>query len=216
MGDTAPGGPGRRKSKRPLAPPMDYDADKVDDAVLALLWLTAWREAVVPAGALGPGEPAAEVWRAWKGFDCGALDRLHAAGLIDEPEVEGPLGAPHVGGAGAGGGPVSRLVRAGRKRRGDVRLTAINRCARRARWTGTGGAVLGSGIRLRNSVQRPRLTHAFRTRQRPRPRATDRAAAVAMPSPTLPSRTLVARATLVALRALAAVLDAVAGLCPSR
>ena len=65
---------------------MDYDADKVDDAVLALLWLTAWREAVVPAGALGPGEPAAEVWRAWKGFDWGALDRLHAAGLIDDPK----------------------------------------------------------------------------------------------------------------------------------
>lgn len=64
----------------------DYDADKVDDAVLALLWLTAWREAAYPAGALGPGEPAVELWRAWKGFDWGALDRLYAAGLIDDPK----------------------------------------------------------------------------------------------------------------------------------
>lgn len=63
----------------------DYDAEKVDAAVLALLWLTARREAEDPAGALGPGEPAAEVWRAWEGFDGGALDRLHAAGLIHDP-----------------------------------------------------------------------------------------------------------------------------------
>lgn len=66
---------------------MDYDADKVDDAVLGLLWLTAWRE-VVPAEALGPGEPAVEVWRAWRGADWDALGWLHAAGLIADPRTK--------------------------------------------------------------------------------------------------------------------------------
>ena len=42
---------------------MDYDRDKVDEMVLALLWLT-------PAGD----------GRAWKGHDWDALDRLHAKG----------------------------------------------------------------------------------------------------------------------------------------
>ena len=71
---------------------MDYDPDKVDHAALALLWLTAWREAAYPAGALGdpegPGEPEVEVWRAWKGLDWGVLDRLHTAGLIDDPKTK--------------------------------------------------------------------------------------------------------------------------------
>jgi hypothetical protein len=47
---------------------MDIDTDKVDDAVLALLWLT-----------LHDG------FRAWKGFDWSALDRLHDKGLISNP-----------------------------------------------------------------------------------------------------------------------------------
>ena len=47
---------------------MDYDTDKVDEAVLALLLLT-----------LHDGN------RAWKGFDWEALNRLHAKGLIDNP-----------------------------------------------------------------------------------------------------------------------------------
>ena len=47
---------------------MEYDRDKVDEMVLALLWLT-------PAGD----------GRAWKGHDWDALDRLHAKGYISEP-----------------------------------------------------------------------------------------------------------------------------------
>lgn len=47
---------------------MEIDTDKIDDAVLGLLWLT-----------LHDGR------RAWKGFDWGALDRLHAKGLIADP-----------------------------------------------------------------------------------------------------------------------------------
>ncbi len=39
---------------------MDYDEDKIDDAVLALMYLTLHDEA-----------------RAWKGFDFEALNRLH-------------------------------------------------------------------------------------------------------------------------------------------
>jgi len=48
---------------------MDYDEDKVDEMVLALLWLT-------PAGD----------GRAWKGHDWDALDRLHAKGYISDPK----------------------------------------------------------------------------------------------------------------------------------
>jgi hypothetical protein len=51
---------------------MDYDRERVDEMVLALLWLTTFRK-----------EPAA---RAWKGHDWDALDRLHAKGYISDPE----------------------------------------------------------------------------------------------------------------------------------
>nr|WP_170424920.1 DUF6429 family protein [Ruegeria arenilitoris] len=47
---------------------MDIDENKVDEAVLALLWLTLHNER-----------------RAWKGFDWDALDRLHRKGLILDP-----------------------------------------------------------------------------------------------------------------------------------
>ena len=47
---------------------MDYDPDKVDDAALALLFLTMSRDKYGS--------------RAWKGFDWDALDRLHAKGYI--------------------------------------------------------------------------------------------------------------------------------------
>jgi Domain of unknown function (DUF6429) len=47
---------------------MALDTDKIDDAVLALLVLT-----------LHDG------WRAWKGFDWAALERLHRKGLIENP-----------------------------------------------------------------------------------------------------------------------------------
>jgi hypothetical protein len=47
---------------------MEVDWDKIDDAVLALPWLTLHDER-----------------RAWKGFDWDALDRLHEKGLIGNP-----------------------------------------------------------------------------------------------------------------------------------
>ncbi|MBY2964680.1 hypothetical protein HF251_18610 [Rhizobium leguminosarum] len=47
---------------------METDEEKIDDAVLALLWLT-----------LHDGD------RAWKGFDWGVMDRLHQKGLIANP-----------------------------------------------------------------------------------------------------------------------------------
>jgi hypothetical protein len=47
---------------------MELDEDKIDDAVLALLWLTLHDER-----------------RAWKGFDWAALGRLHRKGLILDP-----------------------------------------------------------------------------------------------------------------------------------
>ena len=47
---------------------MAFDTDKIDDAALALLYLT-----------LHDG------YRAWKGFDWDVLDRLHEKGMIDNP-----------------------------------------------------------------------------------------------------------------------------------
>ena len=51
---------------------MDYDEDKVDDAVLALLYLTMWDD-----------RPRT---RAWKGYDWAAMDRLHQKGYIADPK----------------------------------------------------------------------------------------------------------------------------------
>ncbi|MCX8279706.1 DUF6429 family protein [Phyllobacterium sp. 0TCS1.6C] len=47
---------------------MEIDDEKIDDVVLALLWLTLHDER-----------------RAWKGFDWDVLARLHRKGLIDDP-----------------------------------------------------------------------------------------------------------------------------------
>lgn len=47
---------------------MEIDTDKIDEAVLAQLWLT-----------LHDGN------RAWKGFDWDAMDRLHRNGMIANP-----------------------------------------------------------------------------------------------------------------------------------
>ena len=52
---------------------MDYDTDKVDEAVLALLALTIHDENEY-GGA-----------RSWKGHDWDALGRLHEKGLIGDP-----------------------------------------------------------------------------------------------------------------------------------
>ena len=46
----------------------DYDRDKVDEIVLALMYLTLH-----------------DYYRAWKGFDWDVLDRLHEKGWIDNP-----------------------------------------------------------------------------------------------------------------------------------
>jgi len=47
---------------------MALDTDKIDEAVLALLFLTRHSD-----------------WRAWKGFDWDALNRLHEKGMIADP-----------------------------------------------------------------------------------------------------------------------------------
>ena len=47
---------------------MEIDHDKIDEAVLALLWLT-----------LHDG------CRAWKGFDWATMNRLHEKGFICDP-----------------------------------------------------------------------------------------------------------------------------------
>ncbi len=49
----------------------DFDRDRFDDIILALLWLNSFRE---PGG-----------HRAWKSLDWDALDRLHERGLISNP-----------------------------------------------------------------------------------------------------------------------------------
>jgi Domain of unknown function (DUF6429) len=51
---------------------MDYDEGKVDEMVLALLYLTSFTE----QGFV----------RAWKGHDWDALNRLHESGLISDPK----------------------------------------------------------------------------------------------------------------------------------
>ncbi len=51
---------------------MEYDQDKVDEMVLALLSLTMFEEDQYGT-------------RAWKGHDWVAMDRLHAKGYISDP-----------------------------------------------------------------------------------------------------------------------------------
>jgi hypothetical protein len=51
---------------------MEYDRDKVDDAVLALLWLTSFEDRYGP--------------RAWKSHDWDAMDRLYEKGFISDPK----------------------------------------------------------------------------------------------------------------------------------
>jgi len=51
---------------------MEYDRDKVDEMVLALLYLTSFED--------GP------TLRAWKGMDWEALNRLHEKGFIGNPK----------------------------------------------------------------------------------------------------------------------------------
>lgn len=53
---------------------MEYDKDKVDDMMLALLYLTTFQD--------GPN------LRAWKGMDWEVSDRLHEKGYIGNPKVK--------------------------------------------------------------------------------------------------------------------------------
>ena len=50
---------------------MQYDTDKVDEMILALLHLTSSQDKYGS--------------KAWKGFDTTAMDRLHQKGLIGDP-----------------------------------------------------------------------------------------------------------------------------------
>ena len=51
---------------------MQYDTDKVDEVVLALLHLNGFNDHGLT--------------RAWKGFEWGSLDRLYERGLISNPK----------------------------------------------------------------------------------------------------------------------------------
>ena len=54
---------------------IDYDTDRLDEAVLALLHLNIWEEGQWGGGA-----------RAWKGMPWEATDRLYEKGLIGDPK----------------------------------------------------------------------------------------------------------------------------------
>jgi len=54
---------------------MEYDTDKVDEMILALLYLTSSRDEYAT--------------RAWKGLDWEAMDRLYKKGYISDPKGKG-------------------------------------------------------------------------------------------------------------------------------
>ena len=58
---------------QPQSSNLTPDPEKIDRAVLALLWLTSFRER------------KEFLWSAWKGHDWEALGRLHEAGWISDP-----------------------------------------------------------------------------------------------------------------------------------
>jgi Domain of unknown function (DUF6429) len=64
---------------------MEYDKDKVDEMVLALLYLTMFGEDQYGA-------------RAWKSHDWDAMDRLHAKGYISDPKSKAKSVTVSVGG----------------------------------------------------------------------------------------------------------------------
>lgn len=55
---------------------MDIDTAKIDENVLALLYLVAFRDSP---------DPKMAVMRAWKNHDWEAMDRLYQAGFIANP-----------------------------------------------------------------------------------------------------------------------------------
>ena len=55
---------------------MEYDRDRVDEMILALLYLTSSHDQYAT--------------RAWKGLDWEAMDRLHKKGYISDPREKSP------------------------------------------------------------------------------------------------------------------------------
>ena len=55
---------------------MEYDQDRVDEMVLALLYLTSSRDKYAT--------------RAWKGLNSEAMDRLYKKGYISNPKGKSP------------------------------------------------------------------------------------------------------------------------------
>ena len=53
---------------------MEIDEEKVDEAVLALLYLTTFKDK--------------QNWRAWKGHNWDSLDRLHQKAYISDPATK--------------------------------------------------------------------------------------------------------------------------------
>ncbi len=66
----------KSKPKNPSSSPPSPDLARIDEAVLALLWLTAWTE---------HADTEFAVSGAWKGHDWEALGRLHEKRLISNP-----------------------------------------------------------------------------------------------------------------------------------
>jgi uncharacterized protein DUF6429 len=56
---------------------MEIDEEKVDEAVLALLYLTTFKD-----------KPR---WGAWKGHSWDVLDRLHQKGYISDPATKAKI-----------------------------------------------------------------------------------------------------------------------------
>jgi hypothetical protein len=83
---------------RTQTPFPEYDREKVDEAVLALRSLMLHQ----------PGP-----YRAWKGFDWNALDRLHQKGMIGDPKHTNTLVALTDARGGRRCGGVSTVVRRG-------------------------------------------------------------------------------------------------------
>lgn len=58
---------------------MDIDTAKIDEDILALLYLTSFRDSP---------DPKLTVMRAWKSHDWDAMGRLYQAGYISDPRVK--------------------------------------------------------------------------------------------------------------------------------
>ena len=77
---------------------MDYDRDKVDEMVLALLYLTITEENNWGA-------------RTWKSHDWNALDWLHERGYISDPKSKAKSVVAERRGAGTGAGVIRAALR---------------------------------------------------------------------------------------------------------